>query len=523
MDQKPFRIASRQKLIVVPDDSDVYLSLPKAVQMELYGEPVLLVPHTPYETVVLRSLGYDVPAPILTDYPFPAPPGEPAFHAQKQTAAMLSLNPRAYVLNELGTGKTRAALWAWDHLNKVGLAGRLLVLAPLSTLKFTWGREIVATLPHRRYEILHGSRQMRRERLNNTADIYILNHDGLKTVIEDLRKRIDIDTVVVDELAVYRNNSARSKQLRKLVNVPGRFRNIWGMTGAPIPNAPTDVWGEAQIVTPERVPRYFNRMRDEMMVKVNEFKWVPKATARERAFQILQPSVRFTLDDVTELPECVERFVDIEQTPEQTRIYKEIVKFCHAALEKGEVTAANAGAALSKLLQISCGYVYTKDKGIAALANTHRVEALMDAIGGTDHKVLAFAGFKHALQGISEALTKEGIEHATMSGDTPAGVRGETFNAFQNTDKFKVLAAHPQCLAHGVTLTAADTIVWFGPITSLEIFEQANQRIRRVGQKHRQQILMFQGTRAERHIYGLLRNKKVTQSALLDLFAAVTE
>jgi SNF2 family DNA or RNA helicase len=78
-------------------------------------------------------------------------------------------------------------------------------------------------------------------------------------------------------------------------------------------------------------------------------------------------------------------------------------------------------------------------------------------------------------------------------------------------------------MAHGLTLTAADTIVWFGPTTSLEIFEQANARIRRVGQKHKQQVFMLQGTKMERELYARLRDKRDVQNGILDILADLTE
>jgi hypothetical protein len=152
------------------------------------------------------------------------------------------------------------------------------------------------------------------------------------------------------------------------------------------------------------------------------------------------------------------------------------------------------------------------------LDNEKRIEALVDAINATDRKVLVFAPFKHALGGISDALTAEGIEHAVVSGDTPANDRAQVFNLFQNTDKYRVIVAHPQCLAHGITLTAADTIIWFAPVTSLEIYDQANHRIRRVGQKHKQLLLHLQSTPVERKIYALLQKKQRVQEKFLELF-----
>jgi SNF2 family DNA or RNA helicase len=173
---------------------------------------------------------------------------------------------------------------------------------------------------------------------------------------------------------------------------------------------------------------------------------------------------------------------------------------------------------MMKLLQVSTGWVYKSDGTTATLDNSNRIDALMDAIASTDRKVLVFVPFKHALAGVSEALTNDKIEHCVVSGDTPAGQRATLFNLFQNTGKYKVLAAHPQCLAHGITLTAADTCIWFAPITSLEIYDQANHRIRRVGQTHKQQIIHLQATPVEKKIYTMLRGKQKVQDMMLSLF-----
>jgi SNF2 family DNA or RNA helicase len=334
--------------------------------------------------------------------------------------------------------------------------------------------------------------------------------------------------MTIDELAVYRNGGTdRPKALAKRA---AKMRWVWGMTGEPIPNSPTDVWSQAKIVTPGTVTKFFGAFRNELMVRSNhsQFQWFPRPDAVERAFNALQPAVRYTLEDVTELPEFIERVVDIEIGPEQKKIYKSLVDTCRAMSLTQEITAANAGVAMNKLLQVSLGWVYardpvTKEQSIVALDNTHRLQTLIDSINASNRKVLVFVPFKHALEGISTALTKEKIEHACVSGDTAVAERGRIFGLFQNTDKFKVIAAHPQCLAHGLTLTAADTVIWFGPITSLETYNQANARIRRVGQKHKQLYLKFQGTPVEKKIYAMLDGKQNVQARLLELFEEASE
>lgn len=511
----PLQVSAKHKVLVVPANTTLRNIFPDAQEITLKGNAHLVVPHRPAETALLRNLDFDAPAPILSQYDWPG--NSKPFDVQRKTCALMTMNERAYVLNSMGTGKTKSALWSLDYLMSIGAIDKALVVAPLSTLHFTWGREILHTIPHRRFAVLHGDKRKRLDLLADPEiDVFLINHDGLRVVLDDITQRVDINCLVIDELSVYRNGqSERTKAIRRLAS---RMNYCWGMTGSPCPNSPTDVWGQASVVTPHTVPKYFGRFREALMKRLDQYRWVPKPDAVDQAFGVMQPAVRYTLDDVVELPDCVERTIDVEMGAKQGKVYKQLVDHCHAAIEAKEITAANAGAVMSKLMQVACGWVYSADKGVVPLDNDKRIEALMDIIADADQKLLVFTPFKHALAGISEALTREGIEHAVVSGDTPASERGQLFNLFQNTQKFKVLAAHPQCLAHGVTLTAASTVVWFAPVMDLEIYIQANARIRRVGQRAKQQIIHLQATPVERRAYAMLQRKERVQSQLLELF-----
>jgi SNF2 family DNA or RNA helicase len=516
-------VSAAHKMLVVPRRTDVENMFPSARLVTIKGNEFHLVPHLPAECFLLRTMGYTVPAPILTHYTWPGQFSP--FDAQKQTAGLLTMNKRAYVLNSMGTGKTSAALWAWDYLYGIGLAKKLVVVAPLSTLKFTWGREVFQTLSHRTCEVVHhSSRAKRVERLNNSgADILIINHDGAKLLHDDIMKLAQagvVDTLILDELAVYRNGkSIRTKQMKKLAEA---FEWVWGMTGSPMPRSPEDVWAQCQIITPNTVDKFFNHFRAKVMVRLTQFKWVPKANAVDIAYSVMQPAVRFTMDDVQELPELTVRTMDVPMGPKQAKVYKALMASCHAAVNNQEITAANAGAVMMKLLQVATGWVYDTQRNIVALDGNERMDRLIETIDEADQKVLVFVPFIHALKGISDELTKQGIDHAVVSGDTPANTRADIFNLFQNTGKYKVLLAHPQCLAHGITLTSASVIVWFAPVTSLEIYEQANARIRRVGQKNKQLVLHLQSTPVEKKIYRLLETNQQVQNSFLSMFADET-
>jgi SNF2 family DNA or RNA helicase len=516
-------VSGKHKIVGVPFNVQVEGLFPKGKRHKFMEQDYWLVPHSETEVYLLRKLGFEVPAPVLTQYDFPMQPGMSAFEVQKKTCALMTMAQRCYVLNGMGTGKTKCAIWSYDYLRRQKRANKMLVVAPLSTLTFVWLRELFEACPHLSGAVLHGDKKSRLKKLADmTTDVYIINHDGVQVIAKELAQRQDIDVLCIDELAKYRNKSERTKVM---VALAARMPWVWGMTGSPMPHEPTDVFYQCKVVTPGTVPRYWSNFRSEVMYPLgNVQKWVPKADAVERAYEVLQPAVRFTIDEVQELPPCIERFVDVEMGKVQSKVYKDIVAHCQSAFTNGDlITAANAGAAMSKLMQISMGWVYTTDSAgnskTLPLDNAKRIEALVDAIESTNRKVLVFVPFIHALDGIAAALTTEQIDHAVVSGDTPAKERNNIFTLFQNTGKYQVLLAHPQCVAHGITLTAADTIVWFGPITSLEIYDQANHRIKRVGQKHKQQIIHLQSTPVERKIYKMLQAHQDVQQSFLKMFA----
>ena len=506
-------VSAKHKMVGAPLTTQLQNLFPHAQRIP--DTELLAIPHEFASTKMLRNLGFDVPAPVLTQYDWC---GGTPFEVQKKTVAMITTEKRAYVLSSFGTGKTKCPLWAFDYLRKQGHAHRMLVVAPLSTLSFVWAREALATVPHLKVAVLHGARDDRLERLGDDVDIYVINHDGLKIIAPHLPQRRDINVLCIDELATYRNWTKRTKLMKAMA---ARFEWAWGMTGSPTPNSPVDVWGQAQILTPDRVNSRMTHFRDELMLKVgNGFKWVPKQGATEAAFKALQPSVRFTLDEVTELPDMVERTVQVGMGPKQEKTYEDLRKHARALVATHEITTANAGVVLMKLLQVSSGWVYASDKRIVELDGGLRLQALEDLIASTDRKVIVFAPFKHTLHGIHKHLDQAGYDVAPyIDGDVGQSERNKIFTAFQNTPKYKVLPAHPGTMAHGLTLTAADTIIWFAPISSNETFEQANARIRRVGQRHRQQILMLEATPVEKRVYGILQDKQDLQDKLLDMFA----
>lgn len=504
----------------VPVTPAVTAMFPQAVRTGDYIE----LEHTPRVTIPLRAVGIDCPSSVRTTYDWN---GGTPFEIQIMTVEMLTENPRSYCLNSMGTGKTRCVLWAFDFLKKLGCATKMLVVCPLSTMTFTWGHEIMKATPHLRWTVLHGSREKRLKMLADTGvDVYIVNHDGLKIIADAVMARQDIDVLCYDELAVFRNTTERTKIAKKIADTK---TIVWGLTGSPMPNAVTDIWNQVRIITPWRVPRYFSHLREELQYRVTQFKWVNKQGAIEKAFDYFQPAVRFTLDDIHELPEAyVPPPTQTGLGPEQRRVYDSIRKYAIAKISTGEITAMNAGVVMSKLLQISAGWLYDSKRNVYKLDGDARLQALDDIIDGAAGKAIVFVSYLHALEGVYDHLVAKAMKLPAdirdrhmphmITGNTPPKARTAIFNIFQNDPAHRgPLVAFPKCISHGVTLTAASAAVWFGPTLSAETYDQGNARIRRVGQKHKQLFSHLTSTPIEKQVYNLLTSRLLQQDSFLHL------
>lgn len=513
-------VSAKHRMFMVPYDAGIANIVPGAVR---HGGNMIL-PHTRDAVRLARNLGHTVPAPILCQYDWN---GDTPFRTQKITAALLTMHRRAFVLSEMGVGKTRAALHAVNFLLQTGEARSTLVAAPLSTLVHVWDREVFRYFGHLSTGVLYGSKAQRLKVLAEPKDIYIINHDGVETILDALiAKRFDI--VLIDELATYRNaQTDRWRAMNKVVN--GSFKRgdvnpshavpfAWGLTGSPTPNEPPDAWAQCRLLAPHKVPPFYKQFKRETMTQVSQFRWIPKREANDIVYDAMQPAVRYKRADCIELPETlyIDRVVDM--SPRQKQVYDELMRKLKLGFQEGTVTAVNEGVLFSKLLQICCGYVYTTDKRVVSLDNTPRLEALEEVLSEAEGKVIVFVDFIHAAHALYDVLVARGHATALVTGETPAAQRTAIFNDFENSATPRVLVAHPKCMSHGLTLVAANTIVWFSPTTSLETYEQACARITRPGQRLVTAIVNLTGSPVERKLFTRLKQKSRTQGALLEMF-----
>jgi SNF2 family DNA or RNA helicase len=473
---------------------------------------MLALPHREDSTLLLRNLGHNIAGPIQYYYDWNL--GTP-FDSQRVTADLLSTNRRAYVLSEMGVGKTRAALWAFDYLRRIGAVHRCLIVAPLSTLVGVWENEIFENFPLIGTGVLYGEKKKRLKVLAQNVDCYIVNHDGVEVIHSELFKRTDIDCIIVDELAVYRN--ARSQRWKFLRPIVARAEYAWGLTGSPTPNDPTDAYGQIKLLTPERVSFSYKAFKNETMRQISPFRWVPRREANDIVYERMQPSVRFTRDQCYDLPPTTYSARHVEMDPRAKALYKQMFDELAVQVAAKEITAANEGVKLSKLLQIASGFAYDADGKGHYIGGTERFKAILEIIEATDHKVIIFAGFRYLVTLIGKVLERK-YSTAIIHGETSKLERDLAFTGFQRSREPRLIVAHPQTMAHGLTLTEAATIIWAGPITSPEIYEQANARITRSGQKNATYIIHIQACLAEKHVYDRLKRKVKMQGALLEMF-----
>lgn len=509
-------IPEKKKIVIDSSaNDDVLTCIPHAKKLTLNGKNMVALNYGVEESLVLKNMGFSVPAPILHYYAWPGR-FAPMDH-QKDTAAFMTMHKRALVLNAPGTGKSISALWAADFLLDQGVAKKVLVIAPLSTLTVVWGRELKHHLPHRSFGICTGSKEKRMRVLETPGVQYvIINHDGFSNMQSHLT---DFDVVIYDEATALKSpSSQRYKIFAKWMEKHQPW--LWLLTGTPISQTPADAWTLARLCASPYVPKSFTTFKDMVMQKVTTFRWTPRPDALETCRRVLQPSIRFSLDECKDLPDT--NFVGrkTELTKQQEKAFKEMKDKAVTVFAAGEVAAPNAAVVLSKMLQICCGTVIGETSTID-LDDSERYNTLTELLGEIGDKVIVFLPFKATQQRLLDRLTAAGYDAALVNGDTSKNDRNQIFNDFQHTDNIKVLLAHPKVAAHGLTLTRAKDIIWFAPIYSLEQYEQANARIRRLTTQGKTTVWHLWATSFEAELYRRLRAKKNTLAEFLALVQGV--
>jgi len=469
------------------------------------------------EARVLRNLGVKkVVSPIDGKYDWPGR-FKPFAH-QRETASFLTLHRKSFVFSEPGTGKTLSALWAADYLMRVGEVRRCLILCPLSIMTSAWMQDLNNSIIHRSAIVAHHAQAVRRmEMVKGDYEFVITNYDGLNLIADEIVGDGTFDLIIVDEANAYKNVSTkRFKSLQKIVK-PNT--HLWMMTGTPAAQSPLDAYGLARMVNPQAVPKFYTGWRDKVMYQATRFKWLPKPTAGDDVHEALQPAIRFTKDECLDLPPVMTVTREVPLTAQQAKYYQ-LLKDRMVMQAAGEtITAVNAAAGVNKLLQISAGAAYTDNAEVVEFDCKPRLNVLMEVLEETNRKVLIFAPYRHSIDTITTFLQKNNIECAQIHGDVTPNKRTAIFKQFQTEQNPRVLVIQPQSASHGVTLTAADTVVFWGPVMSVETYLQCCARTDRVGQNSdKVTVVHIQGSEIERKMFKNLASRVDTHAALVKLY-----
>lgn len=509
-------IENKALLLKVRDPHKITTVIPKSKLLDT-GE--VLVKWGLEEAQVLKNLRYkNVPSPIMGHYDWPGL--YKPFNHQKTTASFLTLHRKAFCFNEQGTGKTGSVIWAADYLMNIGAIKRVLVLCPLSIMQSAWQNDVFKFALHRTCVVAHSySKEKRIKAVNSDAEFVICNFDGLDIVKDHIAGKFDL--VVVDEANAYKNPQTKRWKVLNEVLTPDTW--LWMLTGTPAAQSPVDAYGLAKLINPTAVPKFLGGFRDMVMQRMSQFRWIPRPRAEGIVHQVLQPAIRFTKEECLDLPEVTSVFRETPLSKQQHKFYEVIRKQMLTTVADEAISAVNAATRLNKLLQLACGSVYSDDGEVISFDCGDRMHALKEVIEEASHKVLVFAPFKHVIHRISEELTNSGITNDVITGEVSATKRTSIFAKFQETKEPQVLVIQPQAAAHGVTLHAANVIVWWGPITSIETYLQANARVHRAGQRNPVTVVHLQGSPVEAKIYKMLNEKVDIHSRVVDLYKSIVE
>ena len=455
------------------------------------------------------SLGVPAYSPILVDYDWPRHFSiKSPFAHQKEMASFLTLHHRAHNLAEIGTGKTLGVLWALHYLKTHGYLKRVLVAAPLSTLIDVWqehiGKHFAGLLS---CSVVAHDKKKRLAALAKDVDIYIINHDalGLPYVLKALENRKDIELVVIDESDRYRN---RTNDRYKVMHAWVGDRALWHNTGTPTPQSPTDAWAQQNLLS--KPPMSYRAFEGLTMLRVSQFKWVPKKEAQEQVVHLMRPAIRFRREDCIDIPPTLIVPRKCDYTPAQKKAITELKAKMRLTMSGKVIDAVNEAALRNKILQILAGAVYDEEHEVHKVDAEPRLDTLKDICSLSDRGSLVFTH----VTSVAKMLAKELPGAELVTGATSLTERSAIYKRFQ-AGELKTIVAHPKCMSHGLTLTAADKIIWYSPVDGGDTYIQANGRITRPGQDRKTLIYQLWVDQLELEIFRRLQAKETLQGLVM--------
>ena len=437
---------------------------------------------------------------------------------QKYGVDFIINNPISALMLECGLGKTITTLTAVsDLMYDYFEISKVLIIAPLRVGLSVWKQECDKweQLKYLRCSIAVGSVSERQKAMQSDADVYIINRENVEWLVKNYP--FDFDMVVIDELSSFKSH--QSKRVRALRKVRPKVGRIVGLTGTPVPNGLMDLWAEINLLDMgERLGRYITRYRDEYFKPDKRngaivYSYKPLPDAEERIYgKISDICVSMKAADYLEMPERVDNIIEVGMNDKETAMYKRLEKEMLLPFADGDIDAVNAASLSNKLLQLANGAVYDENGKVRKI-HSRKLDELEDLIEAANGKpVLVYYSYKHDRDRISERFNAREIKDDKDISEWNAG-------------KIQLAIAHPASCGHGLNLqSGGSTIVWFGLTWSLELYQQANARLYRQGQKNTVVVhhIITKGTVDEK-VMTALKNKDIGQASLMEAIKARIE
>lgn len=437
---------------------------------------------------------------------------------QKYAIEFILNHPVAAVLLDMGLGKTVIALTAIHSLLFDSFeVSKVLVVAPLRVARDTWPNEVKKWehLKDLRVSVAVGDAKKRKIALMRKADIYVINREMVKWLVEESGVPFDYDMVVIDELSSFKN--PQSQRFKALMKVRSKVRRVVGLTGTPASNGLMDLFAEYKLLDMgQRLGRYITRYRLSYFQpdKTNGaivYSYKPLPFAEEEIFKkIGDITISMKSGDFLQMPEKIMTEYEVEMNEKEKQEYKHLKDNLVLSVGDQEITAANAASLCGKLSQMANGAVYTDDRNVQ-IFHERKLDALEDMIEAANGKPVMIAyWFQHDFDRIKNRLQEMGVEFEKI--DSEDSIKR------WNEGRLPVALIHPASAGHGLNLqSGGSTIIWFGLTWSLELYQQTNGRLWRQGQKDKTvviQHIITKGTIDER-ILSALKHKDCTQEEMI--------
>lgn len=426
---------------------------------------------------------------------------------------------------DMGLGKTVITLTAIQELRFHRFAVcRVLVIAPKKVAEATWSKEAAKWdhLKTLRISTVLGSATKRIRALNTPADIYIINRENVPWLVDQYRNDWPFDMVVLDESSSFKN--WRAKRFRALKLVRSRIQRLIELTGTPAPNGLMDLWAQIYLLDGgqrlgKTIGQYRERFFDpDKRSRDQIFSYAPKDGADSTINQAISDlCVSMKAADYLELPDCISEEMPVVLNVTAKKAYERLEKEMLLQVDDSTIDAGSAAVLTGKLLQLCDGAVYD-DGGQAVEIHNCKLEAFMELVEMLHGAhALVFYNFQHDRERLKKALSKTGLRVRVYGGAQD--------DLDWNAGKIDILLAHPASCAYGLNLQdGGHHVIWFGLTWSLELYQQANKRLHRQGQKHPVVVhhLVVQGG-VDEDVMSALQDKGDTQEALMQALKARIE